>query len=641
MSELDLREWLETDGLGGFASGTVSGVRTRRYHALLLAATHAADGPHGAGERARGLGRDTDRCGRALVAALRARRRAPGRREPDRLVRARALADLALRAAGRDRDRAGDPGAPRRAARAGRLAARRARRRRSPVRAPAPLGPRLPRAAPREPRLRLRAARARRRAAALRAVPRRARGRARQRTATTSTRPSGTAASSTPRSSRAGSTRSRTSPRPACCASICSREPRGARCSDASGTLDGDAGALARADALRADERKRRAELATPAPPRRRRLSREARRRAGRSSPAIRGSPTGAATRSSRCAGCASRPAGSTTRARSCASGPARCRRACCPTASPTPARRPSSTRWTRRSGTWSPSASTCSGGARASARASASSCAAPSTRSSTATPRGTRFGIRADADGLLAAGVPGQQLTWMDARIGDWVVTPRIGKPVEVQALWLNALAVAASWRARAARARSSSAARRSRARFWNEEPARSTTSSTSNHEPGTVDPSFRPNQILAVGGLPLRARRGRARATRRRRGRGAALDAARVCARSRPARPATRRTTAAARASATPRITRARCGRGSRGRSSRRGCACAAAPPRRSARRASASCAPLEAALDVAGLGHCAEVADAEPPHRAGGCPFQAWSLGELIRLREEVLS
>ena len=62
---------------------------------------------------------------------------------------------------------------------------------------------------------------------------------------------------------------------------------------------------------------------------------------------------------------------------------------------------------------------------------------------------RGTRFGIRADADGLLAAGVEGVQLTWMDAKVGDWVVTPRIGKPVEVQALWLNALAVGATWSA------------------------------------------------------------------------------------------------------------------------------------------------------------------------------------------------
>ena len=54
---------------------------------------------------------------------------------------------------------------------------------------------------------------------------------------------------------------------------------------------------------------------------------------------------------------------------------------------------------------------------------------------------RGTRYGIRADTDGLLAAGVPGVQLTWMDAKVGKRVVTPRIGKPVEVQALWINAL--------------------------------------------------------------------------------------------------------------------------------------------------------------------------------------------------------
>ncbi len=53
----------------------------------------------------------------------------------------------------------------------------------------------------------------------------------------------------------------------------------------------------------------------------------------------------------------------------------------------------------------------------------------------------GTRYGIRADDQGLLCAGVQGVQLTWMDAKVGDWVVTPRIGKPVEIQALWLNAL--------------------------------------------------------------------------------------------------------------------------------------------------------------------------------------------------------
>jgi predicted glycogen debranching enzyme len=54
---------------------------------------------------------------------------------------------------------------------------------------------------------------------------------------------------------------------------------------------------------------------------------------------------------------------------------------------------------------------------------------------------QGTRYGIRVDADSLLIAGQPGVQLTWMDAKVGDWVVTPRIGKPVEINALWHNAL--------------------------------------------------------------------------------------------------------------------------------------------------------------------------------------------------------
>lgn len=56
---------------------------------------------------------------------------------------------------------------------------------------------------------------------------------------------------------------------------------------------------------------------------------------------------------------------------------------------------------------------------------------------------RGTRYGIRMDEDGLITGGVPGTQLTWMDAKVGDWVVTPRHGKPVEIQALWIRALEV------------------------------------------------------------------------------------------------------------------------------------------------------------------------------------------------------
>jgi predicted glycogen debranching enzyme len=56
---------------------------------------------------------------------------------------------------------------------------------------------------------------------------------------------------------------------------------------------------------------------------------------------------------------------------------------------------------------------------------------------------KGTRYNIHVEEDGLLYAGEPGQQLTWMDARIGTWVVTPRMGKPVEIQALWYNAVCI------------------------------------------------------------------------------------------------------------------------------------------------------------------------------------------------------
>jgi predicted glycogen debranching enzyme len=90
---------------------------------------------------------------------------------------------------------------------------------------------------------------------------------------------------------------------------------------------------------------------------------------------------------------------------------------------------------------------------------------------------RGTRTQIHVDpADGLLYAGEPGVQLTWMDAKVEDWVVTPRIGKPVDVSALWYNAMCVMAEfarllsqppdrYEARAEKARTGFA------RFWNEE--------------------------------------------------------------------------------------------------------------------------------------------------------------------------
>ena len=93
---------------------------------------------------------------------------------------------------------------------------------------------------------------------------------------------------------------------------------------------------------------------------------------------------------------------------------------------------------------------------------------------------KGTRFGIGVDpADGLLRQGADGYQLTWMDAKVGDWVVTPRRGKAVELSALWYNALKLMEGWvgesRGSAAAepyARQAEQTRRSfNARFWHEQ--------------------------------------------------------------------------------------------------------------------------------------------------------------------------
>ena len=115
---------------------------------------------------------------------------------------------------------------------------------------------------------------------------------------------------------------------------------------------------------------------------------------------------------------------------------------------------------------------------------------------------RGTRYGIAVDkADGLLKAGVAGVQLTWMDAKVGDWVVTPRIGKPVEINALWYNALRVMSSFAAVLEEpdrfSAPAGAARRSFARF-----VRSDGEGLYDviDGPSGDDASVRPNQIFAV---------------------------------------------------------------------------------------------------------------------------------------------
>lgn len=255
----------------------------------------------------------------------------------------------------------------------------------------------------------------------------------------------------------------------------------------------------------------------------------------------------------------------------------------------------------------------------------------------------GTRYGIHATADGLLAAGEPGVQLTWMDAKVGDWVVTPRVGKPVEVQALWLNALWIGAElelkssdrWRALLARGRAAFATR-----FWDESRAHLKDVIDVDHREGVDDSTMRPNQIYAVGGLPLVLLN---------------ADQARAVVNATEAR------------LLTPRGLRSLApdepgyhGRYAGGVRERDGAyhqgtvwpfllgafveawvRVRGGTPAAKAEARARFVAPLLAGLDGGGVGHVPEVASGDAPHEAGGCPFQAWSLGELLRVDRVVLA
>jgi predicted glycogen debranching enzyme len=249
----------------------------------------------------------------------------------------------------------------------------------------------------------------------------------------------------------------------------------------------------------------------------------------------------------------------------------------------------------------------------------------------------GTRFGIRADRDGLLSAGEHGQQLTWMDARVGGREITPRIGKPVEIQALWLNALAIGAEfsapWQTLLEKGRASF-----EAKFWNEHAGYLADVIDCDHKPGIIDLTFRPNQIFAVGGLPLmllskeKARR--------------VVDAVEILL-----TPLGLRSLAPGEPGYAPHYQG-----DSRARDSVYhqgtvwpwligGFVEAWVRVRGSAARAKKQARerflpPLYEHLNHAGLGHISEICDAEPPHTPRGCPFQAWSLGELLRLERSVL-
>jgi predicted glycogen debranching enzyme len=246
---------------------------------------------------------------------------------------------------------------------------------------------------------------------------------------------------------------------------------------------------------------------------------------------------------------------------------------------------------------------------------------------------RGTRAGIRADSDGLLACGEPGTALTWMDRTIGDWVVTPRVGKPVEVQALWINALAAvngySPRWRPRLDLARAAFASR-----FWSGELGWLHDVVDVDHRPGAVDPTMRPSQILAVGGLPLQLLGG--------------LRAARVvqAVEHRLWTPAGLRSLDA---EATGYSGKYVGGIRQRDASAHRGSAWPwlLAPfvsawlrvrgdtPATRAEARARFLTPLRRQLGSLGVHHMPEVADGDPPHTPRGAPFHASGLAALLTL------
>jgi predicted glycogen debranching enzyme len=251
---------------------------------------------------------------------------------------------------------------------------------------------------------------------------------------------------------------------------------------------------------------------------------------------------------------------------------------------------------------------------------------------------QGTRYGIRADVDGLLACGIPGSQLTWMDARVNGQPVTPRIGKPVEVQALWLNALGLTSrrnpQWQALFEQGHASF-----QQRFWNETRGCLYDVVDVDHQPGQVDDRVRPNQLFAVGGLPLALIEG-----------DRAARAVQVVE-DQLWTPMGPRSLAPGEKNYAPHYN---------GTVSERDGAYhqgtvwpwLAGPfveawvrvhggtieARAKAREL--FLAPQLSRLDLAGPHHVPEISDAEPPHAARGCPFQAWSLGEVLRLEHTIL-
>jgi len=252
---------------------------------------------------------------------------------------------------------------------------------------------------------------------------------------------------------------------------------------------------------------------------------------------------------------------------------------------------------------------------------------------------RGTRFDIHMDGDGLLAAGEPGVALTWMDAIVDRVPVTPRIGKPVEVQALWVNALMLGSRWSERWGDV-ADEAIESFGTRFWNATRGCLYDVVDVDHVPGTADDLLRPNQILAVGGLRIALLAGeRARSVvdtveealwtpmglRTLAPGDAGYEGTCVG-------PAALRDRAYHNGAAWPWLMGPFVDAWIRARAAGGG------PWATKALRAEARrrfLGGLARHLDAAGIGHVSEFADGDEPWTPRGCPFQAWSVGEMIRL------
>jgi predicted glycogen debranching enzyme len=252
----------------------------------------------------------------------------------------------------------------------------------------------------------------------------------------------------------------------------------------------------------------------------------------------------------------------------------------------------------------------------------------------------GTRYGIKVDpADGLLAQGAPGEALTWMDARIDGMPVTPRRGKPVEINALWINGVnaVVALAARLNAEPAELRALAATATASFGRRFPAPSLgwlhDLVDCPEESGGDDRRLRPNQLLAWS-LPYAPMKPDPRALARV---GAALLT-----------PLGLRTLAPG----SPGYTGIhRGGPAERDRAYHQGTVWPwllgpYVDAIRSLRKVTATIrngfeidrlfSGIEAHLPEFGLGSVSETAEGQPPHAATGCPFQAWSVAEAIRAR-----